>query len=244
MYLKKYLPLICICILLTTTRCSGPREKIRGIRLSWVLPILDKELDTVFKLDGSSRLYFYQDIFLYEKESTFIHADNSQEKVYTYWMYKQDHLKGIRYKGSFKDTTGVKFDVDSFLVKNAFKTFPFYSKENDVRIAKKEDHKGGYVEKYVPKNKPDDSYPDTMIFRYSKQYQDIPFSFSREMEAGRNGKLVEITGIYNPIINSKYRAQQQGRKILFRIKRITVADEQEKMLYFERFKSRFEKLTH
>ncbi len=243
MLFKRYIFLIFIIILITGTNCSSPLEKIKAIQLKWVMPILDKQLDTVFKVDGSSKLYFYKDIFLYEKEGIFIHADNKQEKVYTYWVYKPNHERGIKYKGSFKDSIGITFNVDSFLVKNAFKTFPFYSKENDSTFSKEKSHnKNEFIEKYIPKSRPDDSYPDTMIFRYNKSYQDIPFSFSLEIETGKKSKVVEILGIYNPIKNSKYKAQQQSRKMLFQIERISVENQQEKMFYFEKFRKSYEKL--
>lgn len=243
MLIKRYILLIFTIILITGINCSSPLQKIKAIRLKWDTSILDKELDTIFRIDGSFKLYFYKDIFLYEKEGIFIHADNKQEKVYTYWMYKQNHKKGLKYKGSFRDSIGTTFDVDSFLVKNAFKTFPFYSKENDIKVSKIESHnKQELIEKYVPKRRPDDSYPDTIIFRYNKSYQDIPFSFSPEIEEGKKSRVVEISNIYNPVKNSKYKAELKSRKMMFQIERISVENQQEKMLYFEKFRKSFEKL--
>lgn len=236
---KRYIILV-FAFVIIGAGCSVSLEEIRAIKLRWVMPILDKELDTVFNVEGNSKLYFYKDVFLYKKEGIFIHEDNTQEKVYTYWMYKQNEKKGIRYKCSFKDTIGATFDVDSFLVKNAFTTFPFYSKENDIMVYKNESkNKKERVEKYIPKIRPDNSYPDTMIFRYSKDYLDIPFSLSPEIEEQKQSRLIEILGIYNPVKNSKYKAQLQSRKMSFQIERISAENQQEKMLYFNRFKKSF-----
>lgn len=240
--IKRYIFLVFTAVIITGVGCSSPLEKVKAIKLKWVLPIVDKELDTVFKENGSSKLYFSEDIVLYEKEGIFIHKDDKQEKVYTYWIYRQNHKKGIRYKGAFKDTIGTTFDVDSFLFKNAFKTFPFYSKENDSAVSKEKSiSKNEFIEKYIPKSRPDDSYPDTMVFRYNKSYNDIPFSFSPEIEEGKKSKVTEIWGIYNPVKNSKYKAERDVRKMLFQIERISVENQQEKMLYFEKFRKSFEK---
>lgn len=243
MFNKKYIFLLFIAILITGINCSSHLEKIKAIKLAWKFPILDKELDTISDWNGSSKLFFYQGTVLYEKESFFIHADNTQQKVYTYWMYKQNHKKGIKYASSFQDTLGTKFDVDSFLVKDAFKTFPFYSKEDDslvfTHLAR---NKKELIEKYIPKIRPDDSYPDTTVFRYSKHYKDIPFSFSTELEKSKRSKFIEMLGIYNPVTNSKLKAQTQGRKLIIKMEKIPVDNQQEKLLYFNRFKRMIEKL--
>lgn len=136
MFIKKYIFLALIVICLANISCSTRINTIKGIKLSWALPILDKEQDTIFNWNGSSNLYFYKDITLYEKEGVFIDDDNKEEKVYTYWVYKQNYKKGVKYKGSYPDIVGVTFDVDSFLVINAFKNSNFYSKENDSLVFK------------------------------------------------------------------------------------------------------------
>ncbi|MES2418591.1 MAG: hypothetical protein V4541_10430 [Bacteroidota bacterium] len=209
---------------------------MRGVQLSWKMPVLDKELDTVFNLSGGSRLFFYKDITLYQKEGVFQHEDGKEEKTYTYWIYKQNRKLGLKFEASVKDSLGIPFKVDSFLVKNAFTNFPFFSKDNDSIVFKRtiKSHEE-LLEKYVPKIKPDDSYPDTMIFRFSKNYTDIPFSYSHEMENEREKRLIEITGVYNPIKNPKYKAQLKGRKISFLMEKILVKDKKEKIAYFERF---------
>ncbi len=214
-------------VFMTGIKCSSRLEKIKAINLSWVAPILDKQLDTIF----------------IQKEWVFMQPDDKQQKIYTYWMYKKNHKKGIRYKGARQDTIGITFDVDSFLVKDAFKNFPFYSKEADSLVSKIANRNNREViERYVPKSRPDDSYPDSMIVRYNSDYQDIPFYFSSELEDGKKSRITEILGIYNPIPNSTYKAQLRGRKMSFQIERIPVENSEEKMCYFERFKKSFEKL--
>lgn len=243
MLIKRFIFLILSIVLITGINCSSHLETTKAIKLSWEAQILDKERDTIFNWNGSSKLFFYQDILLYEKESIFIHSDDKQEKVYTYWIYKQNYKKGIKYKGSRQDTVGTTFDVDSFLVKDAFKNSPIFSTENDKIVFKRiSDNNKELIEKYIPKTKFDDSYPDTTIYKFSKEFQDISFSFSPKLEGGKNKRLIEIIGIYNPIVNSKYKAQLKGRKLSFKMQRIRVENQQEKLLYFNRFKRMIEKL--
>ena len=222
---------------------SGPLKEIKAIQLSWVAPILDMRLDSVVKITGSSKMYFYEDIILHENEDILIHDNNKQEEIPIYWMYKQDQKKGIRYEGALRDTIGIIFDVDSFLVKNAFKTFPFYDKESNIIFSKKKSKdKEELVEKYILKSRPDNTYPDTIVFRYSKAYLDIPFSFSTEIEKGKNRRVIEIFNIFNPVVNSKYKGERQTRIMSFHLEKITVDNPTEKMLYFEKFRKSIRKL--
>lgn len=237
---KKYILLFVVMAFVTCISVSCHIEKLQAVRLSWEAPFLDPERDTIIKMNGSGNLFFYNDITLYEKEGIFIHADDTQEKVYTYWMYRQNQKKGVRYKRSYRDTIGSTFDVDSFLVKNAFKNFPFYSKENDSLVFKGTDNKRMLVEKYIPKTKPDDSYPDTVVFKFSKGFEDIPFSLSSELDERTKGKLVEVTNTYNAVPNSKSKAQSKSRSMLFRLERISTEQQEDKMKYFERFEKRTE----
>lgn len=239
MFIMKCSYFLILPIFIASFTWSNRIESIKAAQLSWELPIVDTEADSVFKWTGTCKLFFYKDITLYEKEELLIHEDNHEEKISTYWIYRPTNKKGYKFKGLFKDSVGTEFDVDSFLVKNAFKSFPFYNKENDDIVSSKTAENGReLIEKYIPKVKLDNSYPDTTTFRYSKDLRDIPFSFSSEMEAGKKTKLVEITGIFNPVSNSKYSAQSKTRIMSFQMERILVVNPQEKKLYFEWFEKR------
>jgi hypothetical protein len=233
-----------ILIFLFGSGCSTRVENIKGVQLSWKMAIFDKEVDSIFNLNGASRLYFYKNMMLYQKEGTFTHADGKEDKIYTYWMYKQSQKQGVRYNPSLNDIQGTTFNVDSFLVKDAFKNFPFFSKDNDSLVANATiKNSREHIEKYIPKTKPDDSYPDTMIFRFNKGYNDISYSFSHEMDGEKGKRLVEVTGVYNPIVSSKSKAQSQGRKISFLMERISVENQKEKLIYFKRFEDKIEELN-
>lgn len=49
-----------------------------------------------------------------------------------------------------------------------------------------------------------------------------------------------MLGIYNPVSNSKLKAQMKGRKLTVKMEKIDVENQQEKFLYFEKSKKRFE----
>ena len=243
MTIKRYVFLIFLGILISAS-CVSPLQKLQAVKLKWILPIVDIEMDTVFIEEGNNKLYFSEDVVLYEIESIFIHTDNKQEKIYTYWIYKSNHKQGIRYETMYKNYKGLTFDVDSFLVENAFKTVPFYSKENDIIFSKQESsNKKEVIEKYISKSKPDYSYPDTLVFFYNKTYKDVPFSFSPVLEGKNNSRLVEVKAVYNPLVNSKNRALQKGREMIFQIEKIPIENQQEKMLYFEKFKKDSKRLN-
>jgi len=150
---------------------------------------------------------------------------HSVNLVYNYFAFKNGVPLGIWYD-SLNSEKGRFLSVDS--IKSLCN---FYDCENVISQGKDNDslvyelgNKHKLVEKYVPKKKYDESYPDTMELKYINKYILPDFSLSRECDSISKMKLVNVRMIYNENTKSAFEPfRTQKREIHFSIAELTLA---------------------
>jgi hypothetical protein len=61
------------------------------------------------------------------------------------------------------------------------------------------------TEKYSSISKPTRYFPDTVVYSYTDQFRDLPFSFSKKIEERKKLKILKIRGVYNSRFNDEYK---------------------------------------
>lgn len=196
-----------------------------------------------FKVSYYQNFILYQFPRIYEVSIPIIKGDSIYEKVissrigYDCFIYKNNDSVGHRLDSLDADNSRL-FSVDSFLVKKANAKFAFYNKTNDSLIESKTNEEGNeLVEKYIPRIKYDETYPDStsLYFRNDKvKYPD--FSFSRYLDSLKKKKLFKIIFTYNPIPKGVYSFDVPRRNIIFEMKQIQLTNEKELIKFFDRVK--------
>jgi hypothetical protein len=108
---------------------------------------------------------------------------------------------------------------------------------NDTLIEKVILGKGGdYIDKYVPKTKPDESYNDTTLLYYSKAMKKIQFSLSPFLDSLNDSKLYKLRLAYNESYSQKYSITMPQRDIIYEIQQIKLANAEKLKPLFRRFR--------
>jgi hypothetical protein len=191
------------------------------VRLNYNIPILhiDGELKNY---RDSLEIYYYDEQFLIQ--IPYIYAlENATEILkietrFSYFYYLKDSTSGFYF-----DKQGVaepkKLSVDSFLAMKTFKYFNFFDQNNDSLIQTIKSANRTVVEKYIPKKKPDQSYPDTTYLYYNKRFNDLDlYCFSKLLDSTKKMKLFKVEMKYNSQFYDGYSFKFPKREFLFHLK--------------------------
>lgn len=75
-------------------------------------------------------------------------------------------------------------------------------------------------EVYIVKNKPDDSYPDSVILHFSKHLNHVPFTFSSVLDKSRGMKLYRFRFVTNATFSSTINKRIPQRELVCEIQLI------------------------
>ena len=199
-------------------------------------------------VEDSFKVSYYQDLILYhvpytnEVSKLFVKNDTIEEEImssdirYKYFIYKTNSTMGYRYD-SLNARGNRLFSVDSFLTAKAFAKFKFYNKENDTLIETVIDQKTNVqLEKYIPRIKYDETYPDSSYRYFSDLFKNVKYSFSENLDSIKNKKLFKVIFIHNPIPKGKYLFDVPRRNLIFEMKGTLLINSTEIIDFFERVK--------
>ena len=159
-----------------------------------------------FDFGDTTPIYYCEDLIIYQLSYTFdsskttyhIKSDTiSNEHIltetrYNYFVYKQGSHNGIWYRSVEQLDSNKIIPVDSILKRKSapINLQSLIFSPNDTLIEKVTFDKGReFIEKYIPKTKPDESYNDTTLLYYSKAMNTIQFSLSPILDSLNNAKL-------------------------------------------------------
>ena len=190
------------------------QSQIRAIEVISKSQFVMMENGKIYDRRDTSLLCYKDDFVIYREQyfyvkynskalqgNTMIVSDDSttidhKEKRYDYYVWKNEELNGIKYSGDSKE--GKTVNVDSLYVKRLFKNAKFFDVTYDRLLdVRNEGDKRSFEEIYVNVTKPDESYCDTTIYRFSSKFDDIPYSLSKVADSLKGSKLVEVRFIYN-----------------------------------------------
>ncbi|EHQ30350.1 hypothetical protein Mucpa_6294 [Mucilaginibacter paludis DSM 18603] len=159
-----------------------------------------------------------------------------EETKYSYMVYNKNKNYGYMFD-SIGAIKAAKVSVDSFLLKRAFKNFPFYNSVIDSLVSTSTKNES-LVETRICKEKKDESFNDTIHYFYKKGFEKIDYTFSKYLDSTRNLKLYKIQMIFNPIPKGKYAFAVPKREFLFELKPNETFNSKELTVFFENFKKR------
>ncbi|MBB6002845.1 hypothetical protein [Arcicella rosea] len=145
-----------------------------------------------------------------------------------YFIYKQGMRNGLFYSKYFPYRN--QYNVDSVLKIRAFKgnekLFELVNNfANDKRVNTLKD--GVIEETFIIKNKKDRTFPDTLIYSYSKKFNSLRYSFSERIDKEHSGKLFKCRGVFNMQQYSGENITIPKRELLVEIKKDTVTNNKE-----------------
>lgn len=165
-----------------------------------------------YNLTDSMYIYFDGNYTLYHRPYSSAHTkaivDNDMnvksenirvDTLYHNIIYNNPNKYGYQFDSvSFKKVK--KMNIDTFRSTTLWARFPFYEESTNkfVSIQKSAD-KYTFVEKYVCKEKKNDTYTDTMYYYFDKRLIGVNFSLSREMDSLKHAKLVKVLYIFNNV---------------------------------------------
>lgn len=146
---------------------------------------------------------------------------NSQIKN-EYFIYQNKKGYGLLFQ-SLNDSLPEKFPIDSILNTWTFKNWKFFNEDLDSLVFTKSEFNGDTKQTWVPTMKPDLSYADSTYLFFSKSLNNLPFSFSPELDRVHNSKLYKVKMIYNSITDDANTTIPR-REYLFEIKKSNTND--------------------
>lgn len=200
-------------------------------------------------VEDSFIVSYYQDLILYQVPYTYevtkptVKNDTIEEDVinseikYKYFIYKANSTTGYKYD-SLNALSSRLFSVDSFLAAKAFAKSKLYDKTNDTLIEATTDQKTNvFTEKYIPRVKYDETYPDSSYMYFSdRELKNIEFAFSRYLDSLKNKKLFRVVFIHNPIPKGEYSFDVPRRELIFEMKETQLINSRGIIDFFERVK--------
>lgn len=234
----------------TATKHQKNWNDIIGINYIVKFPIVigDKQ---VVDMGNTTPIYYYHDIIIYQlpyifdstKHTYHVKSDSiSDENIltetrYNYFVYRSGSRYGIWYRSAESDSNK-RLSVDSAL---STKGTPInlqsiiYS-PNDSLIEKLNMNNGTiFIEKYIPKTKPDESYNDTTLLYYSKEMKPIKFSLSPYLDSLRDAKLFKVQLTSNETYSQKYSITMPKRDLVYAIETLTTIDKNKLKTLLQRF---------
>ena len=190
----------------------------------------------IYMLKDTVKIIYYNDLTIlnipYTNQASILEIDEDGELYdhsltttiqYKLFIYQNQKRYGLLYD-SLGDNTPEKLSVDSILVNWTFKNFDFYDENSDSLISIEKEVDNGLLKKYIPKQKPDLSYPDSTYLFFSRRFERLKFSFSKKLDSISKLKLFKVKMIYNPLLDEKNVITVPKREYLFKVKKAEVSN--------------------
>lgn len=160
---------------------------------------------------------------------------------YHYFIYNKKSSYGYFYD-SINSVKPKRIFVDSVEHELIMKGFPFYSDRDILIYSNRRNNKSYFLEKRVPTNKTDDTFPDSSYYYYNNKFLKSPFSFSEKLDSLSDSKLYKIRFLYNFIGKGKYSFDIPHHEFYFELRNVQNPVEIPKLI--ERFKSFESQITN
>ena len=239
---KKYWLGILLHLLLTNScTVSNNVSKLIHVRLKQSLPFIREHKGELVNFVDSSDIIYYKnyticitpvkELFKFSKDSIGERADPS------YFIFSNKSINGYMFY-NINDTNFEMKNVDTFFREKYLTNIDFCAKSNDTLIEiKKEDKSNSILKRYITKKKYDETYPDSSIYIFTKNFPKIDYSISPKMDTIDKVKLSRIKFVYNPQKSMKYEFILPARELWIELKVVEPTDEKEILNFVRRFKN-------
>jgi len=234
---------------------SHTKNKLNLIKVTSKIQMVDKEKGKLINLIDSFFIFYYENLILYRipeiiEFSKFTSDSNNNiinqkfiraETRYSYCIFKKGESTGLLYD-SLTSKNFSQFSTDSLLEeKTIFKQGISMEPYNIVESVTL-NNDSVIFEKYIPKIKKDETFPDSSYLYFNKEFNKIGFSFSRKLDSLKGMKLYKFKIIYNPIPKEIYAFNVPRRELVFEFSEETVFNPKEVVDFFESYKKRISTL--
>jgi hypothetical protein len=173
-------------------------------------------------ISDSFSIFYNNNFILYRFPYTFIEQHNDKlvniEIRFTYFIFKFGSAHGYSYDPGKNDSIKT-LNVDSILYKQGLGKTDILL-DSGYQITEVISKLDNFIltEKYSSISKPTRYFPDTVVYSYTDQFRDLPFSFSKKLEERKKLKILKIRGVYNSRFNDEYKTVLPKREFYFEIK--------------------------
>lgn len=225
------------------------KQELRGLEIRSRIPL--QNLDTVGYAEFTSRYYqkdsiivFVHPVEKYHTERDPFSNDGTNDRIIKigetnrYFVYWVNAARGIRYD-SLSVQQGTVFSVDSLLKSETVTNLdsfciPVMANDSLLEGRWSEDRQR-YVEKYICREKKDETYSDSTILIYSPGLDKYFFSFSPYLEKAKGIKLRSFKLIYNGTPGAAIKSYRIPRQVLMEINELPEIADPDVAKIFSRF---------
>lgn len=188
--------------------------------------------DTLIKYSsGPFHVYKYAYKETFENDDTLLITNKP-----SYFVFERHSSAGLDFT-SLPGNNGVKKSTDSFLTSRTYRDFEAFNSRNDSLTGTTPSGNGSFVQQYVPKTKPDITYPDTSYFYFDSTMQDTDYSLSKVLDSIYKSKVYKVHIIYNPQKVDGLQGEIPRRTYFFELRRAKTNDSVAISTLIEKFKS-------
>jgi hypothetical protein len=194
-------------------------------------------------------MIFFKDNFILYKipyHHSFVFKDSTTHQTrHDFFIFEKNHDTGYNYNAYDADDNR-KMRVDSVLKQKPFTQlnafYKLFEKDELILVSSFHDSLGHYLEeKYVAREKKNFSDFDSAFFYFTDQLDGIDFSLMRSLDSVKKLKLFRLRFLTIPTYYPEYKIFVKEREFYFDVKEIAVADSNEILRYFERYKKDYYK---
>lgn len=225
---------------------QNPSENAKAFILTSRFPIFSFEGKNIGNDSMYEWIIQYDELTMYKTvgyQNSKDEKGNVKSKVfYEYFVYQKDSLNGILYNGFGYQSSKYRCRVDS--IKSAYfgKMISSTMRNNELTLVKSEQINESKIDIYNVKPKVD-SLPASAIckFYYSSEFNDLPYSFSSELDKYREMKMYKIEMYGDPIFHSNGKLMQDKFQINIDLKEVKSSDilDSSTLSYFKDYRKNF-----
>ena len=217
---------------------STNNTSIQGVELTFSYPFIQitKGNLNYSNLKDTISIFYYNNYVLYRLPPTKrFETDENIPGTEPHFLYKKDGVYGLFFKTKM-DTLGTRISVDSFLVKEGIRGRDFQLPSDSLwKFTGRIKDKSIVLEKYAILKQVSEISLDSIYYYYSKNMEDVEFSFSPHLDSLAGMKLFRIRLLINQKYSPTYNLTFPKREFRFEIKEVPVSDTKDLIQIFERF---------
>ena len=169
-------------------------------------------------------MYFQSD----SSSHSFEHIRSSKTIKSRYFIFKNKSTQGLAFD-SLAQKKGTRFNVDTIMKEKAFSNGMFYNSStyNFVEsIIKPKDDYTSAIEIFSRDSKENLGSKDSLIYHFTNQLKDVPYSFSPALDQNEKGKIYKIEIFYyEKFKNGLYQNSFRKMKAVLEVSREEVEDD-------------------
>jgi hypothetical protein len=201
--------------------CGSQNElQQASIVVNYPMLQLDKSEVKLTNLEDTIPLYYYKKyrLFYIPYRKTLENDDSIVENklMYNYFLLKDNSTQGFLFDSLSNNTNIHQIQADSFLLKRAYAA-KFDIDTSLVKLTMSKLNGNQLIEKYTLRNLSNSLSFDTMCFFYNKKYNNIKYTFSRQLDSLKQMKLYKVQLLFNEKYDSSSKILMPKRMFLFEL---------------------------